>query len=138
MNLALRRLRCSRSISTIALSNGVSTGVDPAYVRESLKQRTKRMAHDYGPTFMAWWTGVWGASAIGIYAAIVQSGLDATDLARFMDAAFGTTFAFRLGNLEPRQRNFALAGICTQGLAPMRLPFVLATMPFVVRMFKRR
>mmetsp|Transcript_39077 Transcript_39077/g.98229 ORF Transcript_39077/g.98229 Transcript_39077/m.98229 type:complete len:334 (+) Transcript_39077:223-1224(+) len=98
-----------------------------------------KMAHyikELGLPFTLWWTGSWLITGFAVYGVIssgIVGGADAIDLLR----AVGVGRIVDLDNIDPGMGNLAVTIVINEALEVVRLPFVLATTPYVARLIPK-
>jgi hypothetical protein len=122
--------RLDALISALNQRRGVLTGDLYTY-----RGKFKAYSRDYGFPFMCYWTGCWVATGAVTYGAIAYGDFDALTIICRVDGLFGTNIA---ANIDPTLGNVAVAIAVNELLEPIRLPFVIATTPTVVRFFTNK
>lgn len=91
---------------------------------------------ELGLPFTLWWTGAWIISGFAVYA-LISSGLvgggDAIDMLK----AVGVGRIFDLDNITPGVGNLAVTIVINEALEIVRLPFVLATTPYIAKLIPK-
>jgi len=90
---------------------------------------------EHGAFFLVYWTGFWAITGVGCYAAISALGSDAAFKAI---RAVGLDNIIPLDSLDPSMGNLAVAVAINEGLEIVRLPFIIATLPWLKRVLKRK
>lgn len=86
----------------------------------------------HGPVFLVYWNGMWlltGATIFGVIEYKVLGDVDAIQVARMIHL----DRFINLDNINPTGGNLALTIAINEAFELVRLPFVLATLPYVTR-----
>jgi len=97
------------------------------------KQSIKSMARQYGPVFLVYWTGLWAASGVGLFAA-----LEGATSAGLVDIETVLAYLSLQDHVSPTAGNVAVAVAVNEALEVVRFPFTVATTPRVARWWNDR
>jgi len=88
------------------------------------------MMKEHGVFFLVYWTSFWAVTGLGCYGAITHFGPEAAfELIRYVHLDQFVS----LESIDPSVGNVAVAVLINEALEPLRLPLVIATMPFLKR-----
>jgi len=108
----------------------VARGRDPNQPRESFMDLVKK----HGVFFLGYWTATWAVTGLGIYTLIEifgpETGLNIVN-------GLGLNQLEMMKDLHPSTGNVAIAVALNELFEVVRLPFVLATLTSVKKLFKR-
>lgn len=102
---------------------------------QTVFQKSHSIAKEHGLLFMVWGTGVWVITGLASYLAIENGTLDVFQVTKWIDVCVGTSWA---ESLDTCNSNVVLACAANQTISPLRLAFVVATMPYIKKLLFRR
>lgn len=102
---------------------------------QTILQKSQSLAKEHGLLFMVWWMGVSAITGVASYLAIESGTLDVFWVTRWIDARVGTSW---VESLDTGSGNMALACVANLTISPLRLAFVVATTPYIIRLLHRR
>jgi len=102
----------------------------PHFENQTMLQKSHSLAKDHSLLFMVWGTAVWAITGLACYLAIKHGALDVFQVTKWIDVRIGTSW---VESLDTGRGNLALACVANQTIAPLRLTFTVATVPYIVR-----
>jgi hypothetical protein len=86
-----------------------------------------------GMPFLAWWTGVWAVTGVGIYSGMELFGIDILGM---LQTALPSNNYIDFSKVDPKTGNVMTAVAINELIEPIRFPFVLLTAKPIIKWWK--
>jgi len=87
---------------------------------------------EYGLPFTLWWTSAWIITGFGVYGVVSSGAVGGNDAIGLLKAV-GLGSLVDLDSINPSVGNLAVTIAINEALEVVRLPFVIATTPYIAR-----
>ena len=86
-----------------------------------------------GMPFLAWWTGVWVVTGVGIYSGMELFGIDVLGM---LQTTLPSNNYIDFSKVDPKTGNVMTAVAINELIEPIRFPFVLLTAKPIIKWWK--
>jgi hypothetical protein len=125
----------SSSTSSSSSEAASETETETETGKEEAEKKIGLMDHfkQLGMPFLAWWTGVWVVTGIGIYSTMEIFGIDVLGM---LQTTLPSNEYIDFSKVDPKTGNVMTALAVNELIEPIRFPFVLLTVKPVIKWWK--